>query len=522
MNRRRFLFDVSAMAGAAISYSTCCARAVQSAPDSSVVSGELTVDLNSDSHLIPANYNGLSYELAQLTDPRFFATSNKELIALFCLLSPQGVLRLGGNSSESCWFKADDSLAPPEFRPADGQNVENWMPKELFAIAPEAIDHLADFLNDTGWQLIYGLNLGHSSPERAAREAEYVASKVKDRLLYFQIGNEPDFYHNANNKTRPANWGFADYLAEWTQYADAITERVPQAKFGGPDVGSSSNWIPQFARGAAEKVGARLTTVTGHYYAEGPPDDPKVTTARLLRTNPAIANRTKSIVQAAAKDNLVYRMTEGNSCYRGGKPGMSNAFASALWAGDYMLALAGAGCAGVNLHGGSRRILSASLGNHMPGDLVAKESSDKKGGYYTPITGEVEEGFAARPIFYGMLLANQFAGTRSREVTLTAQGIDATAYAGQTDDELRIAVFNKDDAHDLELSIRTPADMKRSRSWVLSAPALDSTSGVALGGAEISPSGAWVPPKIEFPLSKSDGLKLTVPKTSAVLVFLEK
>src|SRR6266496_191263 len=159
MDRRRFLIDVSAIAGAALSYSTCFAQTGQPVPDESVVSGELTVDLNSDSHLIPANYNGLSYELAQLTDPRFFAASNTELIALFRLLSPQGVLRLGGNSSESCWFKADDSVTAPEFRPAAGQDAENWMPKELFAIAPEAIDHLADFLNATGWQLIYGLNL---------------------------------------------------------------------------------------------------------------------------------------------------------------------------------------------------------------------------------------------------------------------------------------------------------------------------------------------------------------------------
>ena len=76
-----------------------------------------------------------------------------------------------------------------------------------------------------------------------------MASKVGEQLLYFQIGNEPDFYHNANNKTRPANWGFADYLNEWKQYADAISQRVPGANFGGPDVGSSSNWIPQFVRG---------------------------------------------------------------------------------------------------------------------------------------------------------------------------------------------------------------------------------------------------------------------------------
>jgi hypothetical protein len=522
MNRRHFLTGSAAMVAGSLGYARCFGQAGPPALGESAVAGTLEVDLNSSSHLIPLNYNGLSYELAQLTDPNFFAATNQELISLFRQLSPQGVLRLGGNSSESCWFKADASVTAPEFRPAAGPASENWMPNQLFVVTPEAVDHLADFMKATGWQLIYGLSFGHNTPERAAREAEYVASKVGEQLLYFQIGNEPDFYHNTNNKTRPANWGFADYLEEWKQCADAISQRAPRANFGGPDVGSSSNWIPQFIRGASEKLGSHLATVTGHYYAEGPPDDPKVTTARLLATNPTIARRTKSIVDAAAKDKLVYRMTEGNSCYRGGKPGMSDAFAAALWAGDYMLALASAGCAGVNLHGGSRSVLRAALGNHMPGELVARESSDTKGGYYTPIAGELGQGFQARPIFYGMVLANQLAGKQSKEVALTANAVNATAYAGEKDGQVLIAIFNKDDAHDLRLSLQMPPDFHRAKLWRLTAPALDSTSRVTLAGSEVSAKSTWSPKQVETPAVKNDGLIVELPKASAALVFLER
>ncbi len=339
--------------------------------------------------------------------------------------------------------------------------------------------------------------------------------------MYFQIGNEPDFYHNANNRTRPANWGFADYLKEWTAYAEAIRERVPQANFGGPDVGSSSNWIPQFAKGAAEKLGSHLLTVTGHYYAEGPPDDPRVTTERLLAANPGIARRTKAIVDAAARDHLVYRMTEGNSCYRGGKPEMSDAFASALWGGDYMLALASAGCTGVNFHGGSRSILRASLGNHMPGELVAAADSDTKGGYYTPIAGELVQGFNARPIFYGMLLANQLAGTQSKQVALAASGVNATAYAGEMDGELRIAVFNKDVKRDLELAVQVPATSKQAKIWRLTGPALESTSGVTLAGAEVSAEGTWSPKEVETARAVDAQVRLNVPRASAALVVVD-
>ena len=73
---------------------------------------------------------------------------------------------------------------------------------------------------------------------------------------------------------------------------------------------------------------------------------------------------------------------------------MSDALASALWVGDYMLMLHTAGCAGVNLHGGSREFLRASLGDHMPGEQLAKNGAGQngqsatldariaKGGYY--------------------------------------------------------------------------------------------------------------------------------------------
>src|SRR5678815_1551488 len=54
---------------------------------------------------VPIDYVGFSYESSQLADPTFFAKDNRELISLFRLLSEQGVLRIGGNSSEFCWWK---------------------------------------------------------------------------------------------------------------------------------------------------------------------------------------------------------------------------------------------------------------------------------------------------------------------------------------------------------------------------------------------------------------------------------
>ena len=525
MNRRKFLLGSAGFVGGLV---ICRDGFGQASPAGSTANPRqasapvrLMIPSDSSAPLVPVNYTGLSYELAQLMDPNFFSANNRELVALFRLLAPCGVLRLGGNSSESCWLKVESTTTAPVLPPVAGPVAEHWMPRELFMIPPEAIGQLAGFLRATGWQLIYGLNFGHSSPDRLAREAEYVARHVRDSLLYFQIGNEPDFYSEANNRTRPPGWGFADYLQEWTACAEAITQRVPDAKFGGPDVGANSSWIAQFIAPAAQKLGSRLVAVSGHYYAEGPPDDPKVTTERLLRTDPKVGQSAQATSDLAAQNQLVYRMTEGNSCYRGGKPGMSDALASALWGGDYMLTLAAAGCAGVNLHGGSRRVLRAALGNKMPGELVAKAGSDAKGGYYTPIAGEIEPGFRARPLFYGMLLANQLAGTQLRKIILAADGIDATAYAGQHQDGWRIAIFNKDPSRTLALTVQTPARCRQSRVWRLVGPSLDATTGVSLAGAEVGPDLTWSPRTVENYAVADGHFQLEIPCDTAALVFLD-
>jgi hypothetical protein len=514
MERRTFLIRAGAVA-AASAYSPV--GWAQNGPE---FAAELTL---SEGHLpapMPLTYNGLSYELAQLTDPQFFNAANRDLIAHFRLLSSHGVLRVGGNTSEFCWFQADAFTKAPRLHVPPGKLEDNWMPHRLFAITPEAIDALAGFLQATGWKLIYGLNFGNSTPERAAREAAYVAHALGDRLEYFQIGNEPDYYQDANNGTRPPGWGFADYLREWTGYAEAIAVAVPSARFGGPDVGASSDWVTRFGTEIPDNVRERLTTLTGHYYAEGPPNDPRVTTERLLAGNPKIPGEMEKIEAVARAHGLVYRMTEGNSCYRGGKPGMSNAFAAALWAGDYMLQLASLGCAGVNLHGGTSDFLTAGLGGHTPGMEVAKTPQAMRSGFYTPIFTERGATVRAMPIFYGMMLANQLAGGTMLQVEGKIEGANVTAYAARHNSDYKVALFNKDESKAADVSLRLPSKAHKATAWRMHAPALDSIEGVTLAGAEIAAQAVWSPRVME-PMTIKNGVpRIHIPAASATLVFV--
>ncbi|HEX4228374.1 MAG TPA: glycosyl hydrolase family 79 C-terminal domain-containing protein [Bryobacteraceae bacterium] len=436
---------------------------------------------------VPVNYNGLSYESAQLAHPEFFAPTNKPLIAFFRQLTKEGVLRIGGNTSEFAIWSPGGAPTGGAAESAVGPDAGGT--RQQTTITPEAIRNLSGFLNATGWQLIYGLNMGHGNPGRAAEEARAVADSVGSRLIAFQIGNEPDLYHR--NGLRPPDWTFDDYFSQWHEFFEAVRKAVPNASFGAPDVASNTDWIVEFAKKGADDI----VLLSGHYYAEGPPTDPRMTISRLLQRDPRLLANVPRIMEASRKSHRPFRMTEGNSCYKGGKPGVSNTFASALWAADYMLFLAQSGYAGVNFHGG---------GN----------------GVYTPIAGSIEAGFSSRPIYYGLLLGEQFAGSKMVETQADATGVNATAYAAKTDSGLRVAIFNKDERQPIQATLHPRMKTRNATVWRLAAPSVDSETGVRFAGGEASPEGLWSPHQ-EQPLTETQGqYAIDLPAASAALIFL--
>lgn len=525
MQRRAFLKSLggAVAAGLLIDHPLTVWAQTPALPGVPRTEARLTISPEEALNSLPLDYTGISCETAQLSDPEYFAASNTGLVALCRRLSPHGVLRLGGNSSEFCWWQATPGAAPPVIHAAGVGRADNFMPQSLHAVTPRAIDNLAGFLDATGWNAIYGLNFGTGSPERDATEAAYVARALGRRLKYFQIGNEPDFYSQSNNLLRPAGWGFDDYLIEWTRIADAVTARVPNARFGGPDVGASSDWVTRFAEAAPARVPGRLVALSGHYYAVGPPDNPSATSERLLSSGPGVARRMREIQAACRSAGLEYHMTEGNSCNRGGKPGMSNALASSLWGGDYMLEMGSLGCKGINLHTGSGTMISTSLGGKLPGAVTDSDKAlAKLGSFYSPLAGSRAAGFTARPLFYGMMLAEQFAGRTLVGAQLDAGALNATAYAARDGGGYRIALFNKDAASDLTVRIDAGSQKLGSGTlWRLTGPSLDATTGITLAGAAVGPDGAWRPAQIERVTAQGGMITVSVPRASAAILFLK-
>jgi hypothetical protein len=433
---------------------------------------------------VPADFVGLSYEVRELTNPDFFSAKNTGLIRVFKAVSPRGVLRLGGNTGEFGWWKpTPGSLEPehPHTREVIGEPRANY-----YAVTPEAIRNLAAFLEATGWTCLYGINMGTNTPARAAEEAGFVAKSLGPRLQQFQIGNEVDLFDR--HLRDPQTWSAATYLTEWLTLARAIADRVPGARFGMPEI-SAMAWLPQIADAwRSVENPPHVTTLTHHYYFGGPPSNPDVNIPNLLKpaTMAKVQGMADTARSSAAKMGIRVRMTESNTCYRGGKPGVSDVFAAALWAADYSLLLAGNNYSGINLHGGTGTIIASGLGGIMFGDEVLKDQgatpdqiATHPHPYYSPIASFGSD-YVLEPVAYGLKFAGSFSGGSFIQADLSSQlqaaGINATAYAAKlTSGQSSVIVLNKDMDNDLVLRLEfAAAKSATAEIETLHAPSVES------------------------------------------------
>jgi len=502
MNRRTFIRLSSAASAVALYHPLSFA---ESSPSASV---RLTLRADRLGNKIGDDFTGLSYESAQLGNPHFFSSANTELAGFLRRLGASGVLRIGGNTSEYCYWTPDptkqtnrqnpesmrtgDKANPVAFGLAVGPDTGKKAPAPV-NITPEAIRNLREFLDVCGWKLIYGLNMGTGTAEDAADEAARVMDAAGSKLIAFQLCNEPDLFFR--NGLRKADYDFKQFAVEWQHFYQTIRARVPNAPFAGPDTAYNNEWLVPFAKQFRNEA----VFLSQHYYAEGPPTDPLMTIERLLRPNPKLEEEFAGMKATMQESGLPFRLAETNSCYQGGKQGVSDTFASALWSADLMYQLATAGGTGINFHGGGY-------------------------GWYTPIAGTQENGFLARPIYYGMLLfaeagAGQLVESKLDQLEhaplMTAYGLRSNTGA------IKVAAFNKSLDGGVRLTIDPRQRAKRVTALRLHAPRVDDTTDTTFGGAPVGAGGAWSALRDETLPLENGVSALDLPAASAALVTFE-
>jgi hypothetical protein len=447
MDRRRFLAVTAATAASLKTFAQ--------APSQSAT---LTLHPGKSTFTIPRDFVGLSYEAEELMHPSFFSSHNSELVAQFRTLAPQGgILRVGGNTSDFGYWVPTEDAPIPQRRPAHAFGAVR-IPDNPYPVTPEHVERLRGFLNATGWDCIYGINLATNVPSVAAEEAAAVTKILGEKLVCLQIGNEPDRY-GINFRRDPKTWGAEPWFAEWLPFAKAVIARVPDVKLGLPDMSAKPDWFAVVVKGLDENpdVRARVTTLTYHYYIDGPASNPKMDIPHMLHANAGVVVDADVVRDAADKLHKTWRMSEGNTCWSGGKPGVSDVFAAALWSADYFLLHASLGCAGVNLHGGSGMSFGKPVTNgHLNLD-PAFGAPNKESGHprpaYTPLSHSSGQ-YVAEPVSYGMRLAGMFAGATLIPIDFNPGSINATAYAAKTPGgKILLAIINKDSSRAVNLEL---------------------------------------------------------------------
>jgi hypothetical protein len=446
----------------------------QSACAPSATLARLSVDYGNPGRPIPADFTGLSYESAVLAANDFFTPDNRTLIRLLRTLGSRGVLRIGGNTSErTVW-------GPPATK----------VSRENFLVTPGAVDRLALFLRALDWQLIYGLNLASGTAEDAAAEAAYVTNAVGPQLLALQIGNEPDGFGQWS-AVRPRGYDVAAFIAEWQRFYRTIRDRVPEARFAGPDIAFDTGWIGPLAKTAPDG----LVMLTVHHYADGPASNPRVTLERLMQAGGQVAPMLATMDQLGRTYHLPYRVAEANSVYGGGRPRVSDTLGAALWTADLMFRVAAVGGAGVNFHAGEEKI-------------------------YTPISHGPRGGLVARAPYYGMLMFAHGSDGALVPAQLDGGSAALSAYAVRAGDGvLRISLINRDLSRASQVSVDPGRRFGQGYALRLVGPAADATE-VTYGGAALDDYGGWTPAAKELAQLSGAEFVVEVPAAGAATVVL--
>jgi hypothetical protein len=429
---------------------------------------------------------GLAYEKQSLPTPLFTAASG-DLIGLFQRLGPS-VLRLGGTSVDQSVWTPDGKGQTP------GQ------------IAPPDVDALAAFLRAAGWTCIYGVNLGGSAtgattPALAAAEVAYVSQQLGSALVGVEIGNACETYGNPGS-FYPGNWSVEIFESLWKQFRTAIVAATPSAPITGPAAGSDvDSWTLPFGEYVTRSDISLLT----QHYNRGPAST--ATIGGLLSPDAALTSELVLLKYGAQSIDVPFRIDACSSYDSGGAPGVSNAYASSLWALDMIFNSALGAASGLNFEGGGQQPC-------------------------TPIADATGVVLGPQPVFYGLLLATMAGPGTLLSTQLSAASLNVTGYALQaTDGGMSVVIVNKDATQNLDLSIALPPSLTQSLTSAtlqamtqLSAdatsPSLTALSGVTIQGAAVTADGAFQPAAAYALTLSGSQLNGYVPALSAVLIQL--
>ena len=461
----------------------------------------VTIDRTAVGRPVSAGFVGLSIEYPAVigyagSDPLAVNPVFEQLVRN---LAPnqRPVLRVGGDSTDRTWWPASHLVRP---RAAEYSLSPRWM----------AITRA--LAQATGARLLLGVNLEADQPALAVAEGRALLTGIGARsVLALEIGNEPNWYatlpwyRNSAGRLimgRSSSYDVRTFAGEFA----AMRERLPRVALAGPAVGTLG-WLTSL-RGllAAEPT---LRVVTVHRYPlnrcftnPGSPNYPTVANMLSTFASRGLADGITRYVTIAHQRRDTFRIGEINSVACGGKAGVSDTFASALWALDALFAVARSGADGVNVH-------------TFPGARYGLFT------FHRTLTGWSA---FVRPEYYGLMMFAQAAPPGSRLLAATSTGSPKVrAWATRAPDgTIRVVLINDDVRHSHVVCVRLPERAPTVTLERLTAPSARARTGVTLGGQSFgaqTQTGNLPSPRSGHWLTLGPGgYRITLPAASAALL----
>ena len=459
--------------------------------------GTVTVSAAAGALSVPRSFLGLSVEYWGLPH---FAQYGAQFDRVLSLIHVPGegpvILRVGGDSADRTFWATDVRRA------------SRW----AYDLTPSWWQALGTLVRRTGARVIVDLNLVTGSPYMAAqwaRKAE--AALPRGSIIGFEVGNEPDIYSNrywskavSSGTLRtdlvPLKLSSISYLDEFEAYASALSQVAPNVPLLGPAVANPSrnlSWVATLLGGPH----AGLGVVSVHRYpysgcvhksSSGFP-----TIARVLseKASAGVASAVAPAARLAFAAGLPLRLTELNSITCGGKAGVSDTFATSLWAPDTLFELMRAGAEGANIH--------------VRADAV-------NAAFYVG-----EGGLRAQPLLYGLALFARTLGPGAQLIHAyehASASLHLKAWAVQLPGGLVHVLLIDKGPYAVRVDLSVPATGPATVQRLL-APSVRSRWGETLAGQQIASNGRWAGHRTREVVARSRrGYEIVVPRYSAALV----
>jgi hypothetical protein len=349
-----------------------------------------------------------------------------------------------------------------------------------FTINPDWIGGIAAVSTVAGSPVIVGFNMAQVEggdptipiTEVGAFQQGFPAGIIEA----VEGGNEPDLY--AKRGLRFPGYSLVSapqppfsYLVDFLGITGAMKQNLPAVPPFAAPVLSDPTWLPDLGA-FLSLAGSDLKLVTQHAFPltvcdNKPLSDPSYPTIGLLldeQSSHGQAQTFSPFVQVAQQFNLPFRMTELNSVSCGGLAGVSDTFASSLWATDILFEFANAGISGVNFQ-------------NAPGSAGNAFDFTNAGGQFS---------VKVNPLYYGAFLFSQATCNQAQLLpveTLTPSPANLKVWATfEAPDMVHLVVLNKDESQDSNVSLQLSKDSIFANVIRLEAPSLDSKNGITLAG----------------------------------------